>query len=155
MRVFSICEDIFCCVYKNGDDMSMYKTKQQRQLLDFFLKNISSQFTINEIVSQICPDDGAGKSTIYRRISKMVEDGTLMKLRGEDGKSTVYQYSGEGTDCGEHFHLKCTSCGKLIHLNCSQLDDIRTHISDDHDFTVDVKKTVLYGICSDCKKDKE
>ncbi len=133
----------------------MYKTKQQRQLLDFFQKNISSQFTVNEIISQLCPEDGAGRSTIYRQISKMAESGTLLKLTGEDGKSTVYQYSGEGTNCGEHFHLKCTSCGKLIHLDCHQLEKIRKHISKEHNFTFDIKKTVLYGTCSDCKKDKE
>lgn len=133
----------------------MYKTKQQQQLDDFFKKNMSSQFTINEIVSRLCPNDGLGKSTIYRRISGMVKKGTLLKLVGEDGKSTVYQYSGEGTNCAEHFHLKCTSCGKLIHLDCHHFEEIGKHISDEHNFTLDTKKTVLYGICSDCKKERE
>lgn len=129
----------------------MYKTKQKKQLVDFFKNNTSKQLSVNEIIMGICPD-GTGKSTIYRLISQMVEQGILLRLRGDDGKSILYQYTGEGTSCSEHYHLKCTECGKLIHLDCDLFDKVGNHIKDEHQFIIDTKKTVLYGLCTDCSK---
>ena len=128
----------------------MYKTKQKTILIDYFKKNISKQLSINEIISSICPD-GSGKSTIYRRISKMVEDGELLRLHGDDGKSIVYQYTGDGMHCSDHFHLKCSQCGKLVHLDCEHLTRVSNHILAGHNFTLDTKKSVLYGLCSQCR----
>lgn len=128
----------------------MYKTKQKTNLIDFFKKNISRQLSVNEIISVLCPD-GSGKSTVYRQIAKMVEDGELLRLHGDDGKSIVYQYTGEGMHCSEHFHLKCSLCGKLIHLDCEHLNNAVNHIYKKHDFILDTKKSVLYGICSYCR----
>lgn len=130
----------------------MYKTKQKSRVLDFLKSNMSRQLSINEIIDGVCGDGVTGKSTIYRQISKMVEDGTLLRMHGEDSKSVIYQYMGEGTHCGEHFHLKCTECGRLIHLDCHHLENIGMHIQEEHKFLIDMKKTVLYGICDNCRK---
>jgi Fur family ferric uptake transcriptional regulator len=129
----------------------MYNTKQKKQLADFFKNNTSKQLSVNEIVMGICPN-GSGKSTVYRLISKMVEDGTLIRLRGDDGKSILYQYAGEETGCAEHFHLKCTECGKLIHLDCKHIDHLRQHIQLEHEFSIDMISTVIYGTCKDCRE---
>lgn len=129
----------------------MYKTKQKKQLVDFFKNNTSKQLSVNEIVSGVCPN-GSGKSTVYRLLSKMVEDGSLIRLRGDDGKSILYQYAGEETGCSEHFHLKCTECGKLIHLECHFFDEVESHVKKEHQFIIDTKKTVLYGLCTECDK---
>lgn len=128
----------------------MYNTKQKSRLIDFFKKNASSQLSVNEIISGVCGDGDTGKSTIYRLISKMAEDGTLLRMHGEDSKSVLYQYVGEGTHCGEHFHLKCKECGRLIHLDCHHLENIGMHIAEEHKFIIDTKKTVFYGICENC-----
>ena len=127
----------------------MYKTKQKKSLINFLENHKSKQVSISEIISQICPN-GTGKSTIYRLISKMVDDGIMIRIRGNDGRSVLYQYAGENNLCHEHFHLKCTDCGKLIHLDCNELSHIGTHISKEHNFLIDSKKTVLYGTCFDC-----
>ena len=128
----------------------MYQTKQKKLLVDFFKNNTSKQFSINEIVNNLC-DDGSGKSTIYRLVSKMVSEGTLIRLSGKSGKNVVYQYVGKDTNCHEHFHLKCNNCGKIIHLECPQMNEIGDHILNEHSFSVDLKKSVLYGLCSQCR----
>ena len=133
----------------------MYQTKQKKHLVEFLKNNISKQLSINEIISNVCPD-GIGKSTIYRLISQMTKSGTLLKLRGEDAKSILYQYAGDGTQCSNHFHLKCENCGTLIHLDCDHIEKISKHINNEHHFTVNMKKSVLYGLCSSCnEKSKE
>ena len=101
----------------------MYKTKQKTQLLDFFKNNTSKQFSINEIINEVCKNEGSGKSTVYRQIAKLVNDGEVLRLYGDDAKSVVYQYTGEGTKCDEHFHLKCTDCGRLIHNEDALYED--------------------------------
>ena len=95
----------------------MYNTKQKEKLIDYFKKNMSRQLTVNDIIDEVSKDGETGKSTVYRQISKMVEDGELLRMHGEDSKSVVYQYMGEGTHCSEHFHLKCIGCGRLMHLD--------------------------------------
>ena len=129
----------------------MYQTKQKKQLLDFLKNNMSRQFSTNDIISAICPDGTTGKSTIYRQIAKLVDEGTLLRLSGDDAKNIVYQYVGDDTKCCEHFHLKCTDCGKLVHLDCEKLSQIGIHISKEHNFIIDTKKTVFYGLCSNCR----
>ena len=149
MRLFSYWyEDVFLC-----EEINMYQTKQKRQLIDFFKNNNRKPFLMNEIISAVCPD-GKGKSTIYRIISQLTDAGELIKMQ-DDSKSILYQYVGEGTDCCSHFHLKCSECGNLIHLDCEHIDKISQHIFDEHDFILDMKKTVFYGICRDCSIRKE
>lgn len=126
----------------------MYQTKQKSLLIDFFKKNTKKQFSMNEIINAVCPD-GKGKSTIYRIISQMTNSGTLIKMQNHSNE-TVYQYVGEGTDCSSHFHLKCSQCSALIHLDCEHIDKISKHILDEHNFILDMKKTVFYGICKNC-----
>lgn len=129
----------------------MYQTKQKILLEKYLKDNAQKQFTINEIIESVCPDN-KGKSTIYRLISNLTRSGTLIKLQGEDSKSILYQYIGEGTDCHSHFHLKCSMCGKLFHLDCEHIDEITKHISSEHNFNLDMMKTVLYGTCKECSE---
>ena len=130
----------------------MYNTKQKEKLTDYFKKNMSRQLTINDIIEEVSGNGEAGKSTIYRQIAKMVEDGELLRMNGEDSKSAVYQYMGEGTHCREHFHLKCIACGELIHMECAMMQEITDHVRLHHGFVIDNSKSVLYGLCTICSE---
>lgn len=128
----------------------MYNTKQKKILLDYFKKNIDKHYSIKEITEEIS-DNNIGKSTVYRLIDKMTEEGTLRRFRGNDGKSVLYQYVGEHHECNGHFHLKCIECGLLIHLECDYMSSLNNHIKKHHNFDIDTSKTILYGICTGCK----
>lgn len=131
----------------------MYNTKQKNELINYLKQNAARQMSVNEILDAVCGMGKTGKSTVYRRISAMVKDGTLLRVYGEDAKSVFYQYVGKDTHCDEHFHLKCTSCGSLIHLDCDELLKIGMHIKREHNFVIDTKKTIFYGLCKACRKD--
>ena len=109
----------------------MYKTIQYKSLCDFFERGTKEQYTSDEIIEAVCPG-GAGKSTVYRQLARMTETGE--------------------PDCGSHFHLKCISCGRLIHLNCDRISEFASHMAADHGFTLDMRQTVLYGLCAQCSK---
>ncbi len=127
-----------------------YKTRQKQGVLSFFKERPNCQLTAAEIADGLKAQN-IGKSTIYRQISNLCEEGKIRRFRGADGKSVVYQYTGEHR-CHDHFHLKCQNCGKLIHLDCKHIDHLRQHIQLEHEFSIDMISTVIYGTCKDCRE---
>ena len=69
--------------------------------------------------------------------------------------SSVFQYIGSDEECCRHLHLKCADCGKLVHLECPNSIELLRHIYEEHNFSIDSKKSVLYGRCRDCQKNTE
>lgn len=130
--------------------INMYNTKQRQVLINFLENNINKQLSAREISDSICNTNNIGKSTVYRLIDKMVDEGLMRRFRGENAKSVVYQYVGVNNKCESHFHLKCTGCGLLIHLDCDKMDKLNQHINSHHRFSIDTSKTVLYGLCEQC-----
>lgn len=128
----------------------MYKTKQKDCMIEYFDKNPNKQYSAKEIAETLCSENRIGKSTVYRLIDKMVNEGTLKRFRGENAKSVLYQYVGIDNVCNSHFHLKCTNCGLLIHLKCDSMNEIKEHIKLHHNFAVDTSKTIMYGVCNKC-----
>lgn len=127
-----------------------YKTKQRELIAGFFKDNTDRQFSINDISDMF--SESIGKSTVYREVSRLVEEGFVRKYPDSDGYFW-YQYAGE--HCHEHFHLRCISCGRIVHLDCHLMNDVCRHINSEHDFEIDMSRTVLYGVCGKCKADRE
>ena len=50
------------------------------------------------------------------------------------------------------YHCKCEKCGKLIHLQCNEIESLKQHMQQHHDFQMDPHRTVFYGICGECSK---
>ncbi len=124
-----------------------YKTEKKEALLNFFKKSASNTYTVEEICEQLLTD-GKGKSTVYRIVSALVEDGVLRRISDARSRRVTYQYMGFG-HCSEHLHLKCKDCGKLIHLD----DDI-SHLLENEilklkGFALD-EGALLYGKCDKC-----
>lgn len=128
----------------------IYSTDKNRRLTDYLVKNTDRHLSTHDIILAVCGADGKGKSTVYRQLRRLVENGDLMRMRGADGKQTLYQYVGGATGCSRHFHLKCTVCGRVIHLDCGRIEEFCSHISAEHAFLLDPRKTVMYGKCIEC-----
>ena len=45
--------------------------------------------------------------------------------------------------------------GKLIHMHCDELPELQKHILQHHGFAIDPVRTIFYGVCSDCAKEKQ
>ena len=134
--------------------MSSYNTEQKKLLEEFMTKNRDRSFTIDEIIeglrdmrgeSEILP----GRSTVYRLIGRLAEEGKLRKFVKADSRKASYQLMvGQHCDC--HLHLKCTDCGKLFHMDEEISDELVRRISTFSNFSVDEAATVLFGKCSVC-----
>ncbi len=134
--------------------MATYKTPGRERLLQFLQEHPDRQYTADELVGEINreKDNSSvnGRSTVYRHLSELCSDGTVRKYRGEDRSVYVYQFVGQA-DCSHHFHLKCVGCGRVVHLDCAVSKELLAHIHTDHHFDVDSGRSILYGMCADCK----
>ncbi len=127
-----------------------YKTKQRELILEYLRKNSDSHLTAQG-VSDGLREYGVGKSTVYRYLDKLCEEGLVRKYILKEGNSACFQYTG-GAQCSSHFHLKCLNCNALVHLDCDHLKETEEHINEHHGFSVDTSRTVFYGICAECKE---
>lgn len=129
-----------------------YRTRQREVILEFLKNSDSRHVSIEEVLEHIkAAGEKVGRTTIYRYMEKLTDEGVLRKYFIEEGTGACYQYVNPQKNCREHFHLKCLKCGSLIHVECEYLEQIGSHILTHHGFEVDNTKTVFYGICRDCK----
>ena len=135
---------------------STYKTKQKHLILSFLSENTDHQFACEDI-AEILKRNGTpvGKSTVYRYLLKLEEEGKVRRFAENGNKSVFFRYIGNNCDCNQHLHLKCLSCGDFIHLDCELMNNVSTHLVKDHNFKIDNSKTVLYGLCKNCDNTKE
>lgn len=129
-----------------------YRTRQRELILDFLKHSDARHVSVDEVLEHLKAEgDKVGRTTIYRYMEKLTEEGVLRKYFIEEGAGACYQYVEYAQGCHEHFHLKCLKCGRLFHVECDYLNKLGEHIKEHHGFTVDNTKTVLYGVCKDCK----
>ncbi len=128
-----------------------YKTRQRERILRFLTENAGRHLSVDEVVDHLRGQaEPVGKSTVYRYLDRLVEQGLVRRYFLGEGGGACYQYAGDVERCREHFHLKCIGCGALLHVECSYLDEVAQHVANHHQFTIDHTKTVLYGLCETC-----
>ena len=135
-----------------------YNTAGRTRLITH-LKSIAAQppQSADEIYGgllELCRNAGTsapGRSSVYRMLSELYDEGEVAKLPAKDGESGfVYQYVGNSHRCHTHFHLHCTACGRVTHLECKCGDAIAEALRASHQFSVDRGRSVLYGLCAAC-----
>jgi Fur family ferric uptake transcriptional regulator len=134
------------------------RTKHQKTVLDCLKENSSRHLTAKEIVSLLQNEKkDVSTATVYRQLEKLTACGEIRKYITSAQESACFQYAGKSkkSECETHFHLKCTSCGKLFHVSCEYLENLEAHVKEHHNFDVDNTRTVLYGVCGECKNRKK
>ena len=130
---------------------SNYHTKQREAVLDYIVSLGNTHVTAAQIVRHFENENvSVGRTTVYRNIDRLVQDGKLRKYSVDGIAGTCYQYIVDSEEQQKQLLLKCEDCGELIHLDCDELDEIHQHIYQDHTFKVNTAKTVFYGKCEAC-----
>ena len=128
-----------------------YNTKQKSAIMNCIKKSKDKHFTVDDVCEILVKSgDSVGRTTVYRYLQSLSQEGILRKYAASQGESVCYQYVGEQNDCPEHFHLKCEQCGKLIHMECDEMNELVKHINSHHGFCLNPLKTVIYGTCEEC-----
>ena len=132
--------------------MAEYATEQKKMLLDFLREHCERAYTVEELVTGMQERYGShvpGKSTVYRLMTHLVEEGTVKRFVKGHSRTFLYQIVA-GEHCHSHLHLKCMGCGRLLHLDERVSDELLDRVRACSDFAVSEEETVLYGACADC-----
>ena len=127
--------------------MNGYHTEQKKLLLSYLSHHADEAFSLRELTETLgaC---GIGKSTVYRLISRLVDEGAVRRFAREGG-GFAYRYLASEA-CASHLHLRCTACGRVIHLAEGALASVGAMLASEHGFRLDEGRTVLLGRCADC-----
>ena len=128
--------------------MRSYDTKAKNALSDYLRTNAQKQFTAEQLAEAMSAT--AGKSTVYRLLTRLCEEGEIRRLPREGTRGSFYQAIPDDK-CLGHLHMKCTECGLLVHLNEAESRRVSA-IALENDFTLDAKLTMLYGKCEACRR---
>ena len=130
--------------------MAEYNTEQKRLLLEFLEENQDSSYTIEEITCALkACGASVGKSTVYRLMTKLVEEKCVKRQLAEGSRKAIYRITLD-THCHNHLHLQCVKCGRVLHLDEETSDMLLDTVKKLNDFSVSEEDTVLMGKCSAC-----
>lgn len=132
---------------------TQYKTKQMSEILSYLKSNRECHVTVSDITRYFSANNiKVGTTTVYRHLERLVEQGAVAKFFIDGEPCAVYEYTGKNEPSSGYIHCKCQHCGNLLHIECSKIKSLEMHLDKHHHFMVDSPKTVLYGICSNCKR---
>ena len=123
----------------------VYMTKQKEVILDV-LDNMKKEFTIKELYREL--KDDVGLTTIYRLIDSLVDEGLIFKYI-TNYNVTLYSYLGK-YDNDNHFYLRCDKCGSMKQVDCDCIEELTSHIKDEHNFKLKKENIIINGICKRC-----
>ncbi len=137
-----------------------YQTPARRALTALFESYPHRQFTAEQICTLLCETNEGGtalkgKSTVYRQLGKLCEQGKLRRFEGRDssgGAVSLYQYAEPDSVCDTHFHLKCIKCARVFHFDNASSDALLALVADKYGFSVDSGRSMLCGVCAECSE---
>ena len=127
-----------------------YHTKNKVKIISCLKKNNEKHLSVEQIYDEL--NHQVPLASLYRNLDELVEEGSVRKFVIDRNNSACYQIVDDGNE-HNHFHLLCTKCGKLIHLECHEVDHLLKHIESEHNFSIDITKVTLYGVCEECAKE--
>ena len=133
------------------DRATSYNTKQREAIANYIISLGNTHTTAAGVVSHFRNSEfSVGRTTVYRHLDKLVQEGILRKYSIEGIAGACYQYVRPSLNEQKRLLLKCEDCGELLHLSSNVLEEIHRHIYEDHTFKVNTARTVFYGKCEAC-----
>ena len=127
-----------------------YQTRQLAALLSCIRSHHDGYVTVRGLMEQL---DAAGSpmglATVYRQMEKLAQQGLVHRVASDDQNGACWKYCGEDHG-GACVLVKCERCGRITHMCCDELPALYRHLAQEHGFTVDPNRTLLYGTCHDC-----
>ena len=128
--------------------MKGYQTEQKKLLLAYLSSHADRSFTLDELAA-VMTACGVGKSTVYRLVARLSDEGAVRRYAREEGRGYTYQYL-ERQECHSHLHLRCSICGRVIHLSEEISRIFAKTLLESNQFQLDDSRTLLFGRCDAC-----
>lgn len=132
-----------------------YHTKTRDLISQFIQSKTDCGFTVGELSDYLSSHGvNVNKTTVYRNLDKMTENGRLIKHKSLISDGFVYQTAEEENHCEEHIHFQCCKCGSVIHLSDEKTSEYLKSISEDLGLQINLNLSSLNGICQKCRSSK-
>jgi Fur family ferric uptake transcriptional regulator len=131
------------------------RNTRQKNLMLACLKSLGkTHVTANEIMDALrAKGTPVAKSTVYRFLASLENEGELRKYLVSEGNSACYQFMDKSGGCVEHYHMMCHECGGIVHFENRWLGKIFQGLRDSasgEKLSIDGPRTVFYGTCPKC-----
>lgn len=125
--------------------------EERFKILEVFLKT-ERHVAVSELV-QILEDKGFHFEPDFVRdtLKLMYRFGFAQVNRFDNG---LVRYEHRHL-CQHHDHMICTKCKRIIEFHDKRLEFLQIQIADDYDFHMLQHKMEIYGICSQCLKERK
>ena len=127
-----------------------YKTKQRDALLSFLEQHMHESLSAGEIAEALAAQD-ISRSAVYRNLSALEQEGKLRRSARSGSREATYRFVASEA-CRACLHLSCTKCGRTFHMHSGSADALIRGVEQSEGFAIDRAETVLYGVCSDCRR---
>ena len=129
--------------------MSNYS--KQRECIINIIRNLRTHPTAEEIYMKVKQvDEKISRSTVYRNINILVENGDVTKISMPVGPDR-YDYNHE-----THNHIICEKCGKVYDFYYDIPKSLKNEIQNQLFGKISLTDSIeINGICYECKSKKE
>ena len=128
------------------------KYTKQREVLLQTLYNNSEHFTPEQLylyIKERYPGLNVGIATVYRSLNLLEESGMATSISfGAQGKKF------ELANKPHHDHMICRQCGVIVEFEDQIIEKRQLAIAKEHGFKLTGHIMQLYGVCSECNKQK-
>jgi len=122
---------------------------KQKEIILKTLQNSRAHPSIYELYDTIKENHPTiGQATVYRNVSKMLDDNLVRKIRTNDG---IDHYDGNMTP---HIHLQCNSCNKIIDIFDNDTEITTEKLAEKFNIKISSYELLLIGTCEKCLKNK-
>jgi len=125
-------------------------TEKRKAILKAFL-SMEHHVSAEELYEKLKKKNlGIGLATVYRTLKILSLCGLAQQRQFGDGQNR-YEHM---TDQEHHDHLVCKGCGKITEFENNRIEALQEEVARENGYVVFTHKLELYGLCSDCSKEK-
>jgi Fur family peroxide stress response transcriptional regulator len=127
-----------------------YKITPQRLGIVKILAKSEGHPSVEDIYDRIKKDfPTMSLATVYRNIVLIKSFGEVLELGFPDGSNRY-----DGNNPFPHPHVVCIKCKKIVDPTLDSLEDMKKEVSAETNFTILNHRLDFFGICSNCRAEK-
>ncbi|PWM45093.1 MAG: transcriptional repressor [Clostridiales bacterium] len=128
-------------------DQSLKRNTVQRELVLNAVHSLGNHPTSEQVYLYISKTHPSiSKSTIYRNLDKLCENGELLRVPVTQGAFHVDH------TLKPHHHMCCKRCGKVYDVQTNEIGDLKRNITDTNGCLITDYYVVFNGLCPECNK---
>lgn len=121
------------------------RNTQQRQVIKECIRQLSHPTADDVWHCVVDKLSNVNKTTIYRNLNRLVEEGALQRFMTADGVMLF------DSTLEEHYHLRCERCGRVFDVEPILFDQVAEIVQQKKNFLITGQKLIFSGICATCQ----